>query len=268
MRAPRRAALFSAVLVALVPVAAACTSGTDAGGDVTVTVQTTLPATTTAPPATSSTQITVAPTTVPTTSATSAAPPTETTSTTEAPGTTETSETTGSTPTTATSSSRSTTSGPAPTIVTRSAEEPDVAGPDGGKACPADGQYYDEATTGMLPDAAAAWAAAKKAAAADDEVLCLNDGKRSAAQQQAQYDAYVEQYGKDVADQLVLPWQKSAHVSGYAADVQPANGYVWLQATDGSLGWCRIYDNEPWHFEYSESYETTGCPDRLPEPER
>ena len=66
----------------------------------------------------------------------------------------------------------------------------------------------------------------------------------------------------------VLTPAKSAHVKGYAVDVQPAAAYQWLQATKGKLGWCRIYDNEPWHFEYSLVYRASGCPDRLPMPVR
>jgi LAS superfamily LD-carboxypeptidase LdcB len=114
----------------------------------------------------------------------------------------------------------------------------------------------------------AGWQKATKTAAAAGITLCLNDGKRSRAQQQAQFDDYAEQYGEQVAEQLVLPPNKSAHVVGIAIDVQPADGYRWLQNTAGSLGFCRMYDNEPWHFEFNPAYTHTGCPDRLPEPPR
>ena len=36
----------------------------------------------------------------------------------------------------------------------------------------------------------------------------------------------------------------------------------------GSYGFCRIYDNEAWHFEYNPAYRVAGCPKRLPKPER
>jgi LAS superfamily LD-carboxypeptidase LdcB len=113
-----------------------------------------------------------------------------------------------------------------------------------------------------------AWKAVVKAGKARTITVCLNDGKRSRAQQLAQYQAYVEQYGKAVADQLVLQPNKSAHVIGIAVDVQPARAYQWLQATRGSYGFCRIYDNEAWHFEYNPAYRVAGCPKRLPRPER
>ena len=108
--------------------------------------------------------------------------------------------------------------------------------------------------------------AVKKYARTQGVALCLNDGKRSTAQQLALYDDYVKEYGRAAADVYVLPPGKSAHVKGYAVDVQPAAAYQWLQGTKGARGWCRIYDNEPWHFEYARSYQRTGCPARLPKP--
>ena len=141
-------------------------------------------------------------------------------------------------------------------------------GPDDGPICAVDPQYSDEAPTGLRPDVLAAWVAVKKYARNRGVALCLNDGKRSTAQQLALYDDYVKKYGKAAADVYVLPPGKSAHVKGYAVDVQPAAAYQWLQATMGAGGWCRIYDNEPWHFEYARSYQRTGCPARLPKPVR
>ena len=118
----------------------------------------------------------------------------------------------------------------------------------------------------MRADAAAAWVAADAAAAAQGVSMCLADGKRSRTQQQETYDDYVTQYGQAMADQYVLPPEKSAHVKGLAVDVQPYAAYTWLEGTAGSLGWCRIYDNEAWHFEYDLEFVTAGCPTRLPHP--
>jgi hypothetical protein len=146
--------------------------------------------------------------------------------------------------------------------------DPDTPGPETGPVCAANHSYVDEKPTGLRSDVITAWHRAVSRAAAQGITLCLNDGKRSRAQQQAQYDAYVQEYGKQVADPLVLQPNKSAHVVGIAVDVQPATAYRWLQSTDGSLGFCRIYDNEAWHFEFNPTYRSTGCPARLPEPER
>lgn len=126
----------------------------------------------------------------------------------------------------------------------------------------------DEDPTGLRSDVAVGWRSIEKEANADGVIVCLNDGKRSVAQQQGQYDLYVKEYGKQVADQLVLPPSKSAHVLGIAIDVQPQQAYQWLQNTRGRLGFCRVYDNEPWHFEYDVKYFAEGCPARLPKPAR
>jgi D-alanyl-D-alanine carboxypeptidase len=124
----------------------------------------------------------------------------------------------------------------------------------------------DEQPTGLRSDVIKAWRNVEKYANADGIIVCLNDGKRSRAQQQAQYDQYRKQYGTQAADQLVLKPGKSAHVTGIAIDVQPAAAFRWLQATRGALGLCRTYDNEGWHFEYDVSY-FKGCPPRKPRPE-
>jgi len=144
--------------------------------------------------------------------------------------------------------------------------DPDTPGPEGGPTCKADSQYVNESTTGLQPDVAKAWEAAVATAKRAGITLCLNDGKRSRAQQLAQFAQYEEQYGKDVAEQLVLPPDRSAHVLGVAVDAQPQAGWQWLQQTKGSLGFCRRYDNEGWHFEYAPQFKTAGCPERLPKP--
>jgi len=118
----------------------------------------------------------------------------------------------------------------------------------------------------MRADVAAAWVAADAAAAAQGIIMCLADGKRSRQQQQETYDEYVTQYGQAMADQYVLPPEKSAHVLGLAIDVQPYAAYTWLEGTKGALSFCRIYDNEAWHFEYNPDFVTAGCPARLPHP--
>lgn len=143
---------------------------------------------------------------------------------------------------------------------------PDTPGPETGPKCATNATYVDEQPTGLRSDVIKAWRNVEKYANADGIIVCLNDGKRSRAQQQAQYDQYRKQYGKAAADQLVLKPDKSAHVTGIAIDVQPAAAFQWLQATKGALGLCRTFDNEGWHFEYDVSY-FKGCPPRKPRPE-
>lgn len=143
---------------------------------------------------------------------------------------------------------------------------PETPGPETGPKCAANAAYVDEQPTGLRSDVIRAWRNVEKYANADGIIVCLNDGKRSRAQQQAQYDQYLKQYGKQAADQLVLTPDKSSHVTGIAIDVQPAAAFRWLQATKGALGLCRTFDNEGWHFEYDVSY-FKGCPPRKPRPE-
>lgn len=118
----------------------------------------------------------------------------------------------------------------------------------------------------MRADTRAAWLAVVVIGAAAGVKMCLADGKRSRAQQQQTYDDYVAQYGSEMAAQYVLPPEKSAHVLGSAVDVQPSAAHTWLEGTRGTLGWCRMYDNEVWHFEYDQAYVSGGCPARLPHP--
>ncbi len=148
------------------------------------------------------------------------------------------------------------------------APDPEAAGDDSGPVCASDPNYYDEDPTGLAENAIAAWRAVEVAANSQGLVVCLNDGKRSRTQQQATYDDYVAQYGQAMADQYVLTPERSAHVTGYAIDVQPAAAFNWLEQTGGEFGYCRTYDNEAWHFEFNRSFAADGCPARLPAPVR
>ena len=41
----------------------------------------------------------------------------------------------------------------------------------------------------------------------------------------------------------------SAHVSGDAVDIGPSDAAAWLSEHGAAYGLCRIYGNEPWHYE-------------------
>ena len=138
----------------------------------------------------------------------------------------------------------------------------DVPGPDTGPECPVDARYVDEAPEGLRPDVLAAW---RELSAAADVTMCLNDGKRSNAQQQREFDEAVEKFGTpELAANYVLPPEESNHVKGIAVDVQPHAAAAWVEANGGPFGWCRRYDNEYWHFEYDPAYRD-GCPALLPD---
>ena len=140
----------------------------------------------------------------------------------------------------------------------------DVPGPVTGPVCPVDDRYVDEAPEGLRSDVLAAWRELRAAAEQDGERMCVNDGKRSRAQQQAEFDEAVEKFGTpELAADYVLPPEKSNHVKGFAVDVQPWSAAEWVADNGTEHGWCRRYENEYWHFEYNPDY-TAGCPAMLP----
>ncbi|MGC0415052.1 D-alanyl-D-alanine carboxypeptidase family protein [Embleya sp. AB8] len=116
----------------------------------------------------------------------------------------------------------------------------------------------------LKPAAYTAWKKINTAMAAEGITLNLNSGKRGWAHQQKILDDKIAEVGsREAALHWVLPPEKSMHVQGVAVDIYPANAQAWLQAKGSKYGWCRMYDNEEWHFEYNASY-TSGCPKRLP----
>ncbi len=141
----------------------------------------------------------------------------------------------------------------------------DVPGPDNGPVCALDERYVDEEPDGLRDDVHAAWQRLTAAAQQDGVHLCVQDGKRSRAQQQAEFDEAVERFGnRELAARYVLPPEKSMHVTGTAVDVQPLSSAAWVEENGGGLGWCRRYENEPWHFEYDPGHASGGCPALLP----
>jgi LAS superfamily LD-carboxypeptidase LdcB len=141
----------------------------------------------------------------------------------------------------------------------------DVPGPETGPQCPADARYVDEEPDGLRRDVLAAWRELEAAAEQDGVRVCVNDGKRSNAQQQREFDEAVEKFGtEELAAHYVLPPEKSHHVKGFAVDVQPWAAAEWVAEHGQAYGWCRRYDNEYWHFEYDPDYPA-GCPAMLPD---
>ena len=103
---------------------------------------------------------------------------------------------------------------------------------------------------GLEPRVQDRFDAAARAAGADGVALSINSGWRSAQSQEELFDEAIVTHGSArEAARWVLPPEKSAHVWGTAIDVTPATGAAWLAARDGEFGLCRVYENEPWHFE-------------------
>ena len=59
---------------------------------------------------------------------------------------------------------------------------------------------------------------------------------------------------------------RSAHVSGDAVDIGPAEATAWLSANGARYGLCQIYGNEPWHYELRPDAREQGCPPMYADP--
>jgi len=71
----------------------------------------------------------------------------------------------------------------------------------------------------------------------------------------------VAKYGSEAeAARWVATGTTSPHVSGEAVDLGPAEATEWLSARGAAYGLCRIYANEPWHFELRPDAVEHGCP--------
>jgi LAS superfamily LD-carboxypeptidase LdcB len=107
-----------------------------------------------------------------------------------------------------------------------------------------------------------------KADAADDGVeLRITSGWRSAEDQAQLFRDAVAEYGsEEEAARWVARPETSAHVSGDAIDVGPADAAAWLSEHGAAYGLCQIYGNEPWHFELRPDAVDDGCPPMYADP--
>ena len=106
------------------------------------------------------------------------------------------------------------------------------------------------------------------AAAEDDGVeVTVTSGWRSAAYQERLLEEAVSTYGsrREAARWVATP-ETSAHVSGDAVDLGPSQARRWLARHGAAFGLCRVFDNEPWHFELRAEAVTQGCPTRYADP--
>jgi len=104
-------------------------------------------------------------------------------------------------------------------------------------------------------------------AAADGVPFVVDSGWRSAAYQRHLLDEAVSKYGSAAeAARWVATPDTSEHVSGDAVDVGPTAAAAWLSQRGARYGLCRIYGNEPWHFELRPQAAGTGCPPTYADP--
>lgn len=113
-------------------------------------------------------------------------------------------------------------------------------------------------------------AALRRAApdAADDGVaFTVNSGRRSAEYQNRLLRKAISQYGSEAeAARWVATATTSPHVSGDAVDIGPDEATAWLAEHGAAYRLCRIYRNEPWHFELRTDATDRGCPRMYADP--
>jgi zinc D-Ala-D-Ala carboxypeptidase len=104
-------------------------------------------------------------------------------------------------------------------------------------------------------------------ASSDGEELVVDSGWRSPAYQQRLLREAVAKYGSEAeATRWVATPETSAHVSGDAVDIGPSGAAAWLSEYGAAYGLCRIYGNEPWHYELRPEAPAHGCPATYADP--
>lgn len=129
---------------------------------------------------------------------------------------------------------------------------------------------FDERHAGVTrldPDLLKALRAAAPDAARNGVRLVVNSGWRSERYQDQLLQEAVAKYGSaDEAARWVATPDTSPHVSGDAVDVGPSAAAAWLGRHGSDYGLCRIYRNEPWHYELRPDAVRHGCPSPYADP--
>jgi LAS superfamily LD-carboxypeptidase LdcB len=95
----------------------------------------------------------------------------------------------------------------------------------------------------------------------------VNGGWRSPRYQEQLRHEAVTKYGSEKeAARWVTTADTSAHVSGHAVDIGPADARAWLSEHGAAYGLCQIYRNEPWHYELRPEAIDHGCPPMYADP--
>lgn len=113
----------------------------------------------------------------------------------------------------------------------------------------------------LQPDLLAALQAAAREAARYGVAVEVNSGWRSEEYQALLLCQAVRRYGsQSEAERWVATPSTSLHVHGAAVDVGPDLAADWLWDHGAQFGLCRVYWNEPWHFELRTDASSEGCP--------
>jgi zinc D-Ala-D-Ala carboxypeptidase len=117
------------------------------------------------------------------------------------------------------------------------------------------------------PDLLGALRQAATDAGNDGVEFRVDSGWRSPEYQNQLFRDAVSEYGsEEEAARWVATAETSAHVSGDAVDIGPSAATAWLSEHGARYGLCRIYGNEPWHYELRPDAIDQGCPPMYPDP--
>jgi hypothetical protein len=129
---------------------------------------------------------------------------------------------------------------------------------------------FDDAIPAVVnldPDLLKALRQAAADAAGDGVEFYVNSGWRSPDYQNQLLREAVAKYGSEVeAARWVATATTSPHVSGDAVDIGHSDATTWLSGHGAEYGLCRIYKNEPWHYELRPEATDHGCPRMYADP--
>jgi D-alanyl-D-alanine carboxypeptidase len=104
-------------------------------------------------------------------------------------------------------------------------------------------------------------------ASGDGVQFYVDSGWRSPEYQAQLLRTAISKYGSEAeATRWVATPNTSAHVSGNAVDIGPSRAAAWLSEHGAAYGLCRIYGNEPWHYELRRDASEHGCPATYADP--
>jgi len=102
---------------------------------------------------------------------------------------------------------------------------------------------------------------AARDAAKDGIEILVNSGWRSREyQKQLLRGAVAKYHSEKEAVRWVATPDTSSHVSGDAVDIGPSRAAAWLSKHGAQYRLCRIYRNDPWHYELRPEAIDDGCP--------
>ncbi|MDX8151711.1 M15 family metallopeptidase [Patulibacter brassicae] len=135
------------------------------------------------------------------------------------------------------------------------------------RAAPPSATAAPAGTAGLAPGLRRALRRAASDAAGAGLRLSVTSGRRTPEHQRRLLREAIARYGSATeAARWVATPETSAHVSGDAVDIGPAAAWRWLGDHGSRYGLCRIYDNEPWHFELRPAAAQRGCPATYADP--